>query len=91
VRLSVWGSPTSARWRLQSGHEWDRYERNARILELYLRCWTEQAIADDVSLGRKTVDDIIGGFFKNEMSANPPSSLEEFNIWDFGLAADCWG
>jgi hypothetical protein len=52
-------------------------------LGLYLRCWTEEEIAKDVGLDRVTVHGIVETF-TNEKTDNPPTSLQEFNVWDFG-------
>ena len=44
--------------------------RNRRIFELWLACWTQNAIADEVGCPQKTVDDAIRTFSENGKPAN---------------------
>ena len=63
-----------------------------KFLDLYLRCWTESEIAKDVGVHRATVIRAIEGLMVQNGAGSemhhPPLSLEVFNVWDFGLAAD---
>lgn len=65
--------------------------RNALIVELYLRCWTEQQIAKEVGLKQPQVHSTIIGFCKNTKNDNPPSSLRFWNLWEFEQADDSYG
>lgn len=58
-------------------------DRNQKILELYLRCWTEERIAEEVGLKKSQVDNVISSFFTDENNGNPPDSLQVFNLWEF--------
>lgn len=66
-------------------------ERNAHILELYLRCYPEQQIAKEVGLKRQAINAVIATFSQNQKNGNPPSSLQVFNIWEFGQPDDSYG
>jgi len=61
-------------------------ERNQQILELYLQCKTQQAIADKTELSKSNVNEIIK-IFKNriftETEQTPPESLQTENLWNF--------
>lgn len=43
--------------------------RNKRIFDLWLACWTQQEIADELGCPRKTVDDVIATFGENGRTA----------------------
>lgn len=66
-------------------------ERNAIIVELYLRCWTEGKIATEVGLKRQQVNTVIADFSENRKNGNPPSSLRFWNLWEFEQADDSYG
>jgi len=66
-------------------------ERNAQILELYLRCWTEQQISKEVGLKQPQVHSVIIDFCDNATNDNPPSSIRFWNLWEFEQADDSYG
>lgn len=57
--------------------------REQKILDLYLRCWTEEKIAEEVGVSRQEVNKTIATFFTDENHSNPPDSLQVYNLWEF--------
>lgn len=57
-------------------------ERNNRILDLYLKCWTQEAIAEEVSVDQKTVGNILGKFATDsEIPKDFEPSL--YDVWNY--------
>jgi hypothetical protein len=44
--------------------------RNKRIFDLWLACWTQEEIAEELSTPQKSVDDVIKTFSENGKPAN---------------------
>ena len=68
-------------------------ERNQRILELYLKCWTEEEIAKEVGLSRPGVEKLIL-IQKGEITPkyqNPPSSFKPYTLLQFQSPDDRFG
>jgi DNA modification methylase len=67
----------------------------AEILDLYLRCYTEEEITDKMGIPRKTVEDkikkMIGEISENGKTANRPDSIQDYNLWEFNVADDEMG
>jgi len=59
-----------------------RQEQKREIIELYLRCLTQQEISDKIGLSQSRISEIIEKF-KNEFSDKTPESLQLFNVWNF--------
>lgn len=58
-------------------------ERNEKIIQLYLKCWTQQRIADEVGVDQKTVTNILDSFRKNGKIAEIPNFQPFiYNIWN---------
>ncbi len=59
-------------------------ERDHRILELWLACWTQERIGAEVGVGLATVNRTLANF-QNGTSAKmeAPDSLQTFNLWNF--------
>jgi len=80
-------------------YEWLRDEiakRNAteeaEILDLYLRCYTEEEISDKVKIPRQTVNRTIAHFSENGKMGNArPESVQDYNLWEFQVADDDFG
>ena len=60
----------------------------AEILEYYLRCLTEQEIAEKLSTPQQTVNRIITQISENGIMSNPPESVQDYNLWEFNVADD---
>lgn len=68
-------------------------ERDKRIMELYLACYTEEEIGEIVNLERSTVTKIINvqkGEITSEFT-NPPSSFQPYTLLQFKGCDDRYG
>ena len=56
-----------------------------KILDLYLQCWTQQAIAEEIGESQKTVSNVLDGFSKNGKPAEITKDFKPqlYNIWNF--------
>ena len=67
-------------------------ERNQKILDLHLQCWTQQQIAKEVELEQKQVSNILGSFSKNPkfLKITKMSDFKQnpYNIWSYGKQGD---
>ena len=69
------------------------YDELERILELYLKCWTEEEIAKEVGLSRPGVEKLIL-IQKGEITPkyqNPPSSFKPYTLLQFQSPDDRFG
>ena len=67
-------------------------ERNQKILDLHLQCWTQQQIADELKVDQGLISKKIGEFMKNskfteihKMSNFKPNP---YNIWNYSKQGD---
>jgi len=60
-------------------------DRDSRILDLYLQCWTQERIAEVVGESQKTVSNVLDGFSKNGNIAEITKDFKPqlYNIWNF--------
>ena len=60
-------------------------ERNERILDLYLKCWTQEQIAEDVGIPQQTITDVLKQITENgkiaEIGKMVNFSPYLYNIW----------
>ena len=63
----------------------ERAKRNDEVIELYLRCWTQEEIAERINISRSRVAQIIinvrNSFEKEKLTLD---SLQFYNVWSFG-------
>lgn len=59
-------------------------ERDRKILDLYLRCWTQERIAGEVGVDRDTVGGILKHLRKNSTDGKIPHTFSPYlyNIWN---------
>jgi len=72
--------------------EKENEERDGRILDLWLSCWTEEEIAEETGITRQAVNNIIAKM--RQMSENchdPPESLRIYDVWQFSKCDDRYG
>lgn len=62
--------------------------QEAQIMDLYLRCLTEEQIASEVGLTQPAVHKSIITFSENGKSYNRPESIQDYNLWEFNVADD---
>lgn len=80
-------------------YEWLREEvakknqaEETEILDLYLRCYTEEEISDKVKIPQQTINRIITHYSENGKMGNPrPESIQDYNLWEFNVADDDFG
>lgn len=78
--LSV-NASTISRWTVDLRLAQDN-TRDAKIMELWLACKTQEEIAEAVGLERSSVTKIVNKLQMQEIH-NPPDSLQVFNLWNF--------
>jgi hypothetical protein len=66
----------------------EKLQQENTAKDMWLDCYTQEQIAEKVGVGRKTIDDWIGGFRKLADFANPPESRQHFDVWNFKIPAD---
>lgn len=74
---------TYSRW-TTTQRENTKKERDATMLDLYLRCWTQREIADEVGADQKTVCNFIDALRKNGQMSEIPQGFTPYlyNIWN---------
>ena len=65
-------------------------ERNNRILDAYLRCETQEAIAEEINVDRTTVTKVIGNV-KNGTDAKIHLDPNLYDVWNFNTNDDQYG
>ncbi len=67
-------------------------EQNAQILDLYLRCFTEEQIADKLDMPRETITKKIANLIVQNSETgkmnNRPDTIQDYNLWEFNVADD---
>jgi len=66
-------------------------ERNKRILESYLRCETQEKIAEKENVDQKTVSNVIEAFRKNGTDAKIPIEPNLYDVWNYNTNDDKYG
>ncbi len=78
-------------WTQQDAQD-EKGERNAQILGLYLRCWTQEQIAEEIGIGVATVNRIISKLESlpkwNEIE---PTDLQFYDRWDICTCDEQFG
>lgn len=74
----------------------EKEERDQRILDLWLACWTEEEIAKETEVPRKTIDDVIHKWIGEnseigKIAKEPPSCLQFTNLWSFDVCDPAFG
>jgi len=74
---------TFYRW-TETQRENAKKEQARKTLELYLKCWTQEQIADELKISQKNVSDVLENFSKNCTNAKNTKIFEPFiyNIWN---------
>lgn len=67
----------------------EKAEQQERAWDLWLDCWTDSDVADEVGVGRKTVSDWASAKIQ-ELGDSPlvPESRQHFDVWKFPPARD---
>lgn len=63
--------------------EQERDKRDRDVLGLFLKCLTQEEIAERVEVTQKTVSNILEKITNCENFLNPPDSLQMYNLWSF--------
>ncbi len=58
-------------------------DRDKKILDLYLKCYTEEEISAKVGLKKSRISEMVSGFGQTTETEQPPSSFQFTNYWDF--------
>lgn len=61
-------------------------EQQARAWDLWLDCWTQQRIADELGLEQQTISNWLQKRESDSEFCNHPSSRQHFDVWNFGDA-----
>lgn len=62
----------------------EKQQKKERAIDLWLDCWPQQRIADDIGVDQKTVSNWLGDFQSIGEFLEPPASRQHFDIWQFG-------
>lgn len=76
-------SERTIRERTKDLREEEKEERNNQILDLYLKFFTQEEIADKLAISLNTVSRIIFDFGNSAKIEEPPESLRFYNVWNF--------
>lgn len=60
--------------------------QQAEIIDMYLRCYTEEEIAKAVGITQQAVNHTVTRFSENGKSCNRPESIQDYNLWEFHTA-----
>lgn len=82
--LSV--TPQSVRAWTKDARAAEKAERQAKALDMWLDCHTQQEIADEIGVEQPTIHNWIINFEKDFRSYNAPESRQHFDIWQFSKA-----
>lgn len=63
----------------------ERDAQQARAFDLWLECWTQQAIADETGMSQQTVSDWVTENRKSADFGKPPASRQHFDLWQFKM------
>jgi hypothetical protein len=64
----------------------ERTEQKAQAWDLWLNCYTEQSIADEMNIPQRTISDWLSEKRKDADFAKVPNSRQHFDIWQFAKA-----
>lgn len=65
--------------------------QQAEVLNLYLRCYTEDEIAEKIGVTQPSIHQAIIRFSENGKTYNRPESIQDYNLWEFATVADDMG
>jgi biotin operon repressor len=66
-------------------------ERDQRIIDLYLQCWTQEQVADEVGMSRPYVNKVVSRIRKCESVTTPPDSFKHYDVWNFATCDKDYG
>lgn len=66
----------------------EKAEQQQQAWDLWLDCWTQQAIADDVGVDQKTIGNWLGNPERIPEFLEPPESRQHFDVWHFPSGDD---
>jgi len=83
-------SRTLARW-LEGKDKELREKRKEAVFDRYMRCHTQEAIAEELQIGIATVNSIINKEFGNSQMAKSEETFkpELYTIWNFSELLSC--
>jgi DNA-binding XRE family transcriptional regulator len=63
----------------------EKEEVKQRIFDLWLSCWSQEEIAEELGVTQQTVFNTISTKMRNfsEICIEPPSSLRIYDVWNF--------
>jgi transposase len=61
----------------------EKEEQKTRAVDLWLNCWTQQRIADEIGVDRGTVREWCGKMESDAKIQQPPASRQDFDVWRF--------
>ena len=93
LKLQEMNTPDSIKYFDVWNFSGNNKERDQKILELYLVCYTEKEIAKKIHMDRTSVSKILDKVknFIIEENYIIPDFLQIFNIWDFSICDSRFG
>jgi len=64
----------------------DAQRQQEQAWDLWLDCWTQDAIAAEVGVDQKTVSNWVGNMERVPKFLQPPASRQHFDVWNFPTA-----
>lgn len=87
--LSV--SERSVRGWTKEARDRERERQQARAWALWLDCWSERQIAEELGVAPNTVGESVRSSGSSADFAQPPASRQHFDLWQFGSADEGGG
>lgn len=66
----------------------EKAEQQDRAWDLWLDCWSQQAIADEIGVPQQTIAGWLTEIGKHSDFGSPPESRQHFDVWSFGAGDD---
>ena len=89
-------TPETARKYCQAARQDEKAEQQARAWDLWLDCWTQEGIAEEIGVPQRTISDWLSEFGTNSIFAkvpgstdnNPWGNVQHFDVWNFHVAGN---
>ncbi len=66
-------------------------EEKKKIIDLYLKCWTQERIASEIGISIGTVNGIVSKIADMQKLKTPPDSLQRYDVWNFNALDKTYG
>jgi len=70
----------------KDARKYERETQQAKAWDMWLDCMSERAIASELGMGQKTINEWLSGKRTSAESTQPPESRQHFDVWSFATA-----